>query len=977
MRLLRLAASLFLFTSGVHTLPSSFASAFLVTAMKQFLRVGAHLVFWSWNLLFLGLMYIWLLPQIGFDLWRETSAGLVEPTFIASFLILMVIPLACTILGFVRLRKYPTLLMRLFYGVEAPLFTLCLVRLFVLRELTLASGFTLGLVLSAIAMFAIELLTGYAAYRPALAKLQMATHSLMLLVGAFLGAILTMYTLPTLVLGFFAILIGFFQFKWVSALAEGIASSFQYLSPGEAVLSLLFGTLALGSFAIFLSMPYAFSLLYMAAWNRLRIAFSKQYGTAKAWQITGITLTVSLILFAGLQVQPQIKAFNLLDATTVVEGSAARVAPLISYQLPTDTETRKAQLAKADVIKTGLTHAYLHRYRYLSPWRDSNALRNLYQKDLQLPEGSAQFFQNIHNFLLSPFLYRGADGDAERAADLYAQFFDVSIQEDQRAPIQTALQATANREDTSAGLLNLNQEIIALTQQEVQVSEQGDWATVEIHERYENDTPEDQEIFYSFSLPESAVLTGLWLGDINNVKQYPFVVSPRGAAQQVYKGEVARGQIQTPVDPALLEQVGPRQYRLRIYPIPRAERSVQEDPNPILGTTNGTLDLWMTYQVMQEKGQWPLPQLTEKRSIFWTAETERLRNGKAVEVAADQWFEPAIPAQKKAKAVTHQVVLPEGYTVTATPATSQPSAALSNKQIAVVVDSSYSMAQQKTAILQAVDQLENVRQQNKVDFYVAVAGADAIKRDRLSPQDILFYGSLQPADILNQFDSARQDTAYDAILLLTDEGSYELSKDAKILDLQAPLWIVHQGGALPSAYDDQLLQTLTATKGGVTTSVDDALLQIAAADEGRMVSDGYEWTVTAADGTFAQEKSNQKQDGFEAIAARQAIVQQSRTLDLSQVEGLDKVHAIAKRTGIVSPYSSMLVLVDDRQKELLKEAEAGADRFERETEDGQDGLANPNNPLEAASIPEPGQVLGLLVCAIALITLKRKSLVPE
>ena len=52
--------------------------------------------------------------------------------------------------------------------------------------------------------------------------------------------------------------------------------------------------------------------------------------------------------------------------------------------------------------------------------------------------------------------------------------------------------------------------------QEATVTENGDWGTIKIHERYENATPEDQEIFYSFSLPESAAITGLWLGTAEN-----------------------------------------------------------------------------------------------------------------------------------------------------------------------------------------------------------------------------------------------------------------------------------------------------------------------------------------------------------------------------------------------------------------------------------------------------------------------------
>ena len=92
---------------------------------------------------------------------------------------------------------------------------------------------------------------------------------------------------------------------------------------------------------------------------------------------------------------------------------------------------------------------------------------------------------------------------------------------------------------------------------------------------------------------------------------------------------------------------------------------------------------------------------------------------------------------------------------------------------------------------------------------------------------------------------------------------------------------------------------------------------------------------------------------------------------MTAIENLDGVHAIAKRTGIVTPYSSMLVLVNDRQRQLLAEAEANADRFDREVETGQDDLTDPNNPLNAVAVPEPGLVLGLLTTAATLVGLKR------
>lgn len=930
--------------------------------MKTFFHICSHLVFWIWNLTFIGLMYLWYLPEFGFDIWQAARSGEIEPTFMVSFAALMIVPLVCTLVGALRLRKYPTLLLRLFYGVEAPLFTLCLLRLFLIRELTVASGFTLGLGVAAIAIFAIEIVSGYSAYRPRLALVQMIGHSIILLVGLYAGALLLLYTVPVLFTVVWELTGEFFKFGWLRDIEWRLRHP----------MTLLTGFLAFSSLLVFISMPYVLVNFYVSAWDRIRTAFGKQFSHSKSWIVTGSTIAISTLLFISLQnQQPQVEAFEMLTEAGSVEFVVGNEPVVL-------VGDRQMQLQNADVIKAGLTNAYLHRYRYLSPWSRSTALVKLYGYAFNLPPERAWFFQNIHNGLLSPFLYRGAQRDTERAAELYAQFFDAPIQKAERPAIRKALQATANRDETKAGLLNLDQKVVRLASQNVTVTEQGDWATVEIHEEYENPTIEDQEIFYAFSLPESAAITGLWLGDDDNIKLFPFVVSPRGAAQQVYNNEVERASFQPATDPALLEQVGPRQYRLRVFPIPAA--AVPEDaPDGTTTRTPGKLHLVMTYQAMQQEEGWPLPQLSEKRNIFWTDKTAHTRGEKSVALSDAEWFEASLPA-KPAQPKAHTVNLADGYRITAEPMVRTDKVLPTGQKLAVIVDSSYSMGEHSDALKQAVDELGAIANKNSLDFYLTAFDQPAkLTTKTIDTQAISFYGSLQPAEMLQQFATLRADRAYDAVLLLTDEGTYELAKNqAELPNIGAPLWIVHVNGKVPSAYEDGLLQKLQASRGGVNTSVTSTLERIALGSKDIAALDGYTWKVESVAGEKQirelpenKEPESQKPEPLEAITARQLIYQQSRTLDTTQVSALDAVHAVAKRTGIVTPYSSMLVLVDERQREALKAAEAGEDRFEREVEDGQDDLTQPGNPL-AASVPEPSQVLSMAVGAIALILLKRK-----
>ncbi|NJK27929.1 MAG: TIGR02921 family PEP-CTERM protein [Coleofasciculaceae cyanobacterium SM2_3_26] len=144
------------------------------------------------------------------------------------------------------------------------------------------------------------------------------------------------------------------------------------------------------------------------------------------------------------------------------------------------------------------------------------------------------------------------------------------LQRAERKAVRHALKSTALLDQAKAGLANIEEERVWLRQQQVNVQPQGDWAKVELYEVYENKTEDVEEIFYYFSLPESAVITGLWLGDTaNRDTRFEYVISPRGAAQKVYNDQVQRTR---PVDPALLEQVGPQQYRLRAFSHPSTPR---------------------------------------------------------------------------------------------------------------------------------------------------------------------------------------------------------------------------------------------------------------------------------------------------------------------------------------------------------------------------------------------------------------------
>ena len=923
--------------------------------VKALVHIFCHSIFWLWNLLFLGVVYLGLMPLIGVPLVRALLAEEIPFPFVLPLLGFLLVPPACTLFGLIKLRKHPVLLMRLFYGIEAPILTLCILRMFIFRELTPASTLIVSAGVVAIATLALELTFGYAVHKKGLAWFQMITHTIVLIMGLYVAAVLLFYTVPILC----EFLYAFFQCEWLGTLiddirwswrnyqADGIIGPIWFFISGAFNALLAVGIFALFGFGVtlFIAMPYAMVNMFVRSWGRVLQAFGRQFSWRQGWIITGNTVALFSVLCLLVYPQPQARAFTLLA------------------KAPDSAIARQTLIDQSPQIRQGLLNAYLFPYRYLSPKNQVNAIELWYSKVFPMSVSQARVFQRAHNALLWPFLYRGDREDLEKAADLYAEFFDTPIQKAEAEPIQHALQSTVNRDSVEASLLNINDRVVALAHQEVTIDAHGDWAEVSLHERYENNTPDDQEIVYQFSLPESAVLTGLWLKEPDVAERYRFVVSPRGAAQAVYKQEIERANWTQATDPALLEQVGPRQYRLRVFPIPRRESRVKP----------GITELWMTYQVVQQDGNWPLPQLTEKRNLYWTRSTERYRHGTKLSQSLDVWYEAAIPAETIATPSARTATLAEGYQVTATPTASTDSVSLKDQRLAILVDTSRSMSDHTKALAQAWEASQAINQTNTVDWYITSAPGMPAQRFAAealpSLKDITFYGSLQLTEQLKQFATLQQGTSYDAVFLLTDVGNYELEDaGAAIPATPGSLWLVHLGGDVPNAYTDDLLQKLYDSKGGVAATLPEAVERFAVERTiDGTVMDGYRWAISTSSDTSTEDTE------FEPFAARQAIRWLSRDRDLAQLAELDGLHAIAKRTEIVTPYSSMLVLVNDRQREALAQAEGAADRFAREIESGEDTLTAPGNPLSLTAVPETESVLGIALAGGGLFWALRRN----
>jgi putative PEP-CTERM system integral membrane protein len=832
----------------------------------------------------------------------------------------------------IRNFRKPGRQLAFFYGLEVPLVLFCLYRIFLVRELVPGLALVILAFFVACAAFAYELHRQAPGRRPE-QVVRLCAATVAGLTSLYLGAILAFYVPPAAV----GLAKAFFAFEWLDPL-------FSLLKHG-GILWLIAAALLGVSALLFLAAPFALVTLHLRSFARVLASARHRLGKTVTYALVSATVLVGLGLFVALNRQPQHRAFARLAEPPASERERARL------------------LAAADDLRDGLAAAYLAPYRYLSTWQRNTHLEAFYREVFGIGKGPAAAIATPQKWLLSPFLYDGESlaADQDRAKNLYAEFFDTPLERGERASILRALSATWNRDDRTAGLLNQDERRVKLTRQEIRVSEGNGIATVEIHDEYANQTYDTQEILLAFTLPEAAAITGLWLGDsADRERRQAFRISPRGAAQAVYRAEVQRG-----VDPALVEQVGPGQYRLRAFPVPAKTRDTAQSPR---------LHLWLTYTTLAQDGRWPTPHLIERRNVYWDAATERRCGERSLRRAQDEWVGLDLPAGAGSDADVQQAVLAGGYLVRRELRPDLGQLEPKGQRLAVIVDRSYSMDRVRDELAASLAELLRLGRSNDLDVYLSSArsrGEPALRIDdpgTAVARPLLCFGGGNLKTWLRQFEELRGDTVYHGVFVLTDGDSFDGADDnPPPYTLNAPLWLVHLGGRLAAGYDDAMLELIGRSQGGVATRLADALHRFAARQsddtivnvEGRAV---WTWRRTLA--------ADSPSDDFARLAARQLLLAMARD---RRGAGLDEIHRLAVTYPQVSAYSSMIVLVDERQHQALTAAEAQADRFEREVESGAKSLPLPGDPLSFTATPEPHEwVLIALAAATAIAVLRQR-----
>lgn len=520
-------------------------------------RTWAYALFWSWNLIFLAFMLLGFAPTILPEMITAVRAGTIPYPYVITASIIAAIPAFAVLIGLTALRQQPGKLLLLGYGVEGPLMLILAFRTFIVRDATAVVNILLAIGAVGALTLLWHLLDSRLDERgPLLKSSRLIGLTLLLGLGLYASLWLAFYALPA----------SSFIAEAVQAFFRNFASFWRDLvntwRDNVAMLPFLLigGPLFLYSATLFVVMPLAVPLIYFQTWRHSVQALTPRYGRFRPLAGATAVLVAAIIIIGQASRQPQQAAFALLETPPATVAEA------------------EALLAQEETIRAGLVNAYLAPQRYLSAAGEMNHVSEMYEYSLDFSPAQAARVQSWYETVAAPLLYqpvhtynspnrwdnRTLREEPQAAAQLYEQFFDEDILTGEREAIAQAARATWEPDQARANWQAVDEREVFLAQQEVTITEHDDWAEVTLFEAYENQTAQRQEVIYYFSLPESAVLTGVWLGNSpNRDERFAFRVAPRGAAQAVYQNEVRRR-----VDPALLEQIGPRQYRLRIFPIP-------------------------------------------------------------------------------------------------------------------------------------------------------------------------------------------------------------------------------------------------------------------------------------------------------------------------------------------------------------------------------------------------------------------------
>lgn len=863
------------------------------------------IIFWGYNLLYIFLLFIFVANFLINKDYREDIFNIVKNLGVhrAIFVgIAAIVPLV-TIFSAVKLisKKSFDKLGTLFFLFEVPLVVLPLFLSNMFQNPTPIIWFFLAIFIFSIPVFFLHILDIQVESKQALVGVTFLREATLLSVGY--AVILFSFAVPLILGGIIRMISDYFLND-----VFRISTSYyypHYFNPFEVLITIFFGGLFI---LILLSLtlgPYILFLSLLKIFLKSREKLSKVIANPKADKILAGFAALWFMVFLGLSYQPNAdKYIEKLERLSEVKTFEDK-EEIARQLLPEETKIKRA----FDDLKNV-------RSRYLMAKSD-DYIKDTYIEVLNFSDISAELVQQSFVALAYPFVYQGSLDRGQVALKNFEYLFGRDL--------YSSSQAT--------GVKNVN-----LVEREVSVKTnyEGLVATVTVTEEYQNSTFQDQEVIYEFSLPSDSTVIDLKLGP---ELEFPGIIAPKGAAARTYQQEVTRRR-----DPALLEETGPSQYRLRVFPVPGKNSSV------ILGKNQKVQFSYVTPITFKGFG---LPVYSKEQNIK-TGKIRYLVEGQDASSDGTYLINDSIsatiqslcsrknPILANTKFANASVYLIPNIALLNGSDCGKEGIALSktakNLRIALIFDVSYTNKNNKL-VGQFKDLIKNnpsLLSENTVEVYKfndLLSEGKVIKATSEDNLDFDYFGVSDWVKVVHDLDGT-----YDFAILITNEDQPPLKQTISIKK-DFPVYLVHENMVPP--YTTTITGELFQGGGNIFTDVADALN---AGVVGSMTKNygGNELIMPGPTFSYYSDVSvdqltgidwlniNSGVDSLSKIIAKKLVDRKIKgqvgALD-SQIAFLDTLHKFALANTVVTPYSSLIALVNERQLQNLQQQAQNMDRY--------------------------------------------------
>ena len=690
------------------------------------------------------------------------------------------------------------------------------------------------------------------------------------------------------------------------------------------IFSIFVGLIYIGIVGISLVVPFLITYLFFKSFHRTQLDLAKYFSKEKLSKAHIIISFVWVFIILVMSYQPSTglieKLENFKSAQTFEQREELAVE-IISNKSKIEKEFKN--ISKA-------------RDRY-SIDKNDDTLKQAYQEVFKLSDTSAGIIQKIFTGFAYPFVYQGTFDSNRKAISNYEYIFGHRLGEN---------------------INNVNQiENVHLVSKKIQAStdHRGIFATVSIEEEYQNITFSNQEVVYEFSLPMNSAIIDLKLGpDL----EFTGVIAPRGAAGKVYEAQLAVSR-----DPALLEQTGPRQYRLRVFPIPG-----KNDRTTLRGRNQKVKFSYVTE--LTPKG-YALPVYSKRQNVKIDNSTNisyYLNDRYIASADDDQYISSSsfyennlcsfssifeIENKKDAgilKLVPYNTIseIESVYNCNNKSGINLTNS-LKNSKFAVIFDVSYNNKDNLFLddLVKNLQTEKNLLANNTIDLYLVndiLSKKETIDLERLkSLPNIVYFGKSEWTKQIKEIENK-----YDFIIVATADSEALTQKGNLIAKNKVPLYIIHKDNIVPP-YSQEISNYVLQSGGKVAFDLNDAISHYVLSSQllsRSSIAFSPFWSISVPyhyQGYYNPEKAfdsfDVKTDKSNPMSYFVNKAYISKLLSFYQGELVndiklsDSFHNLSKESHLVSPYSSLIALVNSRQMADLRNASQSGDRYSYEMTD--------------------------------------------